>query len=143
MNFIRDLFWNFQEFHLNSVFLVDNTKRTPYGKGVVKVYLLDIGEQMISNVWYVPTFKNNLLSLVTIRQGHQVIMKYRLVKINSFKQNMKTMMIGYEDGKLLRMKGTVIPRHSDFAGVVSTSISPIRLWHVRYGHLNFESLSQL
>jgi len=41
------------------------------------------------------------------------------------------------------MKGTIIPRHSDFARAVSTSISPVILWHVRYGHLNFESLSQL
>ena len=65
-----------------------------------------------------------------------------LVKINSVKQNMKIVMIGYEDGKLLRMKGTVIPRNSDFAGAVSTDISPIRLWHVRYGHLNFDCLSQ-
>ena len=52
-------------------------------------------------------------------------------------------MTGYEDGKLLRMKGIVIPRHSDLAGVVTTSISPIILWHVTYGNLNFESLSQL
>jgi hypothetical protein len=66
-----------------------------------------------------------------------------LVKINLVKQNMKTMMTGYEDRKLLRMKGTTIPRHSDFVGLVSTGISPIRLWHVRYGHLNFDSLSQL
>jgi hypothetical protein len=99
---------------------------------------------MISNVWYVPNFKKNLLSLVTNRQArHQVIMEDGLVKINSVKQNMKTMMIGYEDGKLLRMEGTVIPRHLDFAGTISRCISPIILWHVRYGHLNFESLHQL
>jgi hypothetical protein len=144
MTFRRDFFWNFQECHLNSIFLEDNNKHNPYGKGVVKVYLPDIREQMISNVWYVPTFKKNLLSLVTIQQeGHQVIMEDGLVKINSVKQNMKTMMTSYEDGKLLRMKGTVIPRHSDFVGAISTCISPIRLWHVRYGHLNFESISQL
>jgi hypothetical protein len=143
MTFRRDFFWNFQECHLNSIFLVDNMKHTPYGKGVVKVYLPDIGERMVSNVWYVPTFKNNFLYLFTIRQaGHQVIMEDGLVNINSVKQNMKTLMTGYEDGKLLRMKGTVIPRHSDFPGAVSTCISPIRLWHVRYGHLNFEILSQ-
>ena len=51
------------------------------------------------------------------------------------------MMTGYEDGKLLRMKGIVIPRNFDFAGVASTDISLIILWNVRYGHLNFESLS--
>jgi hypothetical protein len=76
---------------------------------------------MISNVWYVPTFKKNLLSLVSIRQaGHQVILEDGLVKINSIKQSLKTVMTGYEDGKLLRMKGTVIPRNSDFAGAVTT-----------------------
>jgi hypothetical protein len=52
-------------------------------------------------------------------------------------------MTGYEDGKLLRMKGTDIPSHFDFAGAVSIGISPIRLWHVRYVHLNFKSLCQL
>ena len=57
-----------------------------------------------------------------------------LVKINSVKHNLKTVMTGYEDGKLLQMKGIVIPRHSDFAGAGTTSISSIRLWHVRYGH---------
>ena len=66
-----------------------------------------------------------------------------LVKINSVKQNFQTVMTGYEDGKLLRMKGTIIPRHFDFAGAVTTGISPIILWHVRYVHLNFDSLSQL
>ena len=99
---------------------------------------------MISNVWYVPTFKQNLLSLVTIRQvGNMVIMEDGLVKINSVKQNMKIVMTGYEDGKLLRMKRTIIPRNSDFAGAASIEISPIRFWHVRYGHINFECLSQL
>ena len=50
-----------------------------------------------------------------------------LVKINSAKQSLKTIMAGYEDGKLLQMKGIVIPKHSDFAGAVITGISPIRL----------------
>eukprot|EP00253_Pinus_taeda_P004274 PITA_04274 len=140
----RDFFWNFQDCQLHSIFLADDTKHTPYGKGVVKVFLPGIGEKMISNVWYVPSFKKTLLSLVMIRQaGHQVIMEDGLVKINLVKQNLKIVMTGYEDGKLLRMKGTVIPRHSDFAGAVTTSISPVRLLHVRYGHLSFESLSQL
>eukprot|EP00253_Pinus_taeda_P022127 PITA_22127 len=67
----RDFFWNFQECQLDSIFLADDTKHTPNGKGVVKVFLPDIGEKMISNVWYVPSFKKNLLCLVTIRQaGH-------------------------------------------------------------------------
>ena len=56
---------------------------------------------------------------------------------------MQIVMTSHEDGKSLRMKGTIIPRNSDFAGTKSTYISPIRLWHVRYGHLKFDILSQL
>jgi hypothetical protein len=70
MTFQRDLFLTFQECQLNSIFLVDDTTHTPCGKGTVKVSLSRIGEKMISNVWYVPTFKNNLLSLVMIRQSN-------------------------------------------------------------------------
>ena len=56
-----------------------------------------------------------------IRQaGHMVIMEDGLIKIKSVKQNMKTFMTGYEDGKLLRMIGTVIPRNYNFAREVST-----------------------
>jgi hypothetical protein len=57
-------------------------------------------------------------------------MENGLVKINSTKENFKTIMTGYEDGKLLRMKGRVIPRKQDFAGAIDSRISPIRLWHV-------------
>lgn len=47
--------------------------------------------------------------------------------------NYKTLMIGYENGKLLRIKGTIIPRIQEFTGLVETGITPIRLWHVRFG----------
>ena len=45
-------------------------------------------------------------------------MRYGLIKIHSIKQNYKTIMTGYEDGKLLRMKGTVIRRKHDFEAIV-------------------------
>ena len=103
---------------------------------------------MISNVWYVPTFKKKLLSLVVIHQlGHQIVMEDGILLVNSKKDTYKTIMIGYEDEKLLRMKGTVIPRSKEhlkeFAGLVETNVSPIRLWHIRFGHLNLDSLVQL
>jgi hypothetical protein len=65
------------------------------------------------------------------------------IKINSVKQNFKTIMNGYEDGKLLRIQGTIIPRKQDFAASMDLSPSSLRLWHYRFGHLNFESLSKL
>ena len=53
-------------------------------------------------------------------------------------------MTGYEDRKLLRMKGTFIPiskEHlKEFASLIETDVSPIRLWHIHFGHLNVDSL---
>ena len=69
-----------------------------------------IGERLISNVWYVPTFKKNLLSLVVIHiLGHQIVMEDGILLVNSKKDAYKIVMTCYEDGKLLRMKGTIIP----------------------------------
>jgi hypothetical protein len=42
------------------------------------------------------------------------------------------MMTRYEDGKLLRMKGIIIPRMKEFVGSIETGITPIRLWHVHF-----------
>jgi hypothetical protein len=75
MTYHRDCFWNYQDVQLNPIYLADDTTHIPQGKGSIKVFLPGIGEKWISNVWYVPTFKKKLLSLVTIPQvGHQIIM---------------------------------------------------------------------
>jgi hypothetical protein len=144
MCYKKDYFWTYQDMELNPIYLADDTSHTPQGKGSVHFFLPGIGKVLLSNVWYVPSFKKNLLSLVLIRQGgHQIIMEDGLIKINSVKNNFKTMMNGYEDGKLLRIQGTIIPRNQDLATSVDLSSSSLRLWHYRFGHLNFEILSKL
>jgi hypothetical protein len=106
MCYIKYYFWTYQDMELNPIYLVDDTTHTPQGKGSVHFSLPGIGKVLLSNVWYVPTFKNNLLSLVLIRQGgHKIIIgRWKLIKINSVKHNFKTVMKGYEDGKLLRIQ---------------------------------------
>jgi hypothetical protein len=59
-------FWTYQDMELNPIYLADDTTHTPQGKGSVHFSLPGIGKVLLSNVWYVPTFKNNLLSLVLI-----------------------------------------------------------------------------
>jgi hypothetical protein len=66
-----------------------------------------------------------------------------LIKNKSVKNNFKAVMNGYEDGKILRIQGTVIPRNQDLVALVDLSSSSLRLWHYRFGHLNLEILSKL
>jgi hypothetical protein len=144
MTYHRDYFWNYKDVQLKPIYLVDDTTHIPQGRGSVKFFLSRIGEKWVSNVWYVPSFKKKLLSLVTIRQArHKIVMEDGLVKIMSVKDNLKTIMIGYEDGKLLRMDGNVIKRKEEVATTTNSKMSSFRLWHFRFGHLNFESLLKL
>jgi transposase InsO family protein len=144
MTYRRDYFWNYKYVQLKPIYLADDTTHIPQGRGSVKFFLLGIFEKWISNVWYVPSFKKKLLSLVTIRQdGHKIVMEDGLVKIMSVKDNLKTIMSGYEDGKLLRMNGKVIKRKEEVATTSNSKMSSFRLWHFRFGHLNFESLLKL
>jgi len=48
---------NYQDFHLSSFFLADDTTHILQGKCSVKVFLPRIGESIISIVWYIPSFK--------------------------------------------------------------------------------------
>jgi hypothetical protein len=50
--------------------------------------------------------------------------------VNSINDNFKTIMVGYEDGKLLRLKGRAITRKQSFVGAIDSRISLSRLWHV-------------
>jgi hypothetical protein len=52
-----------------------------------------------------------------------------LVKIKSEKDNLKIIMKGYEDGKLLRMNGKVIQRKEEFATTMNSKMSSFRLWN--------------
>jgi hypothetical protein len=54
-------------------------------------------------------------------------MQYGLVNIKPEKDNLKTIISRYEDGKLLRMKGKVITRKHDFATAVNSEMSSFRL----------------
>jgi hypothetical protein len=109
--------------------LADDTTHIPQGKCSMKVFLPRIGEKWISNVWYVPSFKKKMLSLVTIRQAsHQIIMQDGSVKIKSKNDNLKTIMTRYEDGKLLRMNGKVIQRKQEVATTMNSEMSSFRLW---------------
>jgi hypothetical protein len=43
----------------------------------------------------------------------------------------------YEEKFFFSIKGTIIPHKHDFATIVKLSSSSLRLWHYRFGHLNF------
>jgi hypothetical protein len=144
MCYIKDYFWTYHDTKVNPIYSVDDTSHTPQEKGSVHFILPRIGKVLLSNVWYVPYFKNIFLSLVLIREGgHQIIMEDGLIKINLVKNKLKTMMNGYEYGIFFTIQGIVIPHNEDLTTLVDLSFTSLRSWHYRFFHLNFESLSKI
>ena len=54
-------------------------------------------------------------------------MEKGILMINSENNGLKIVIARYEYGKLIRMRGLVIPRMKGFAGVVETRITSVRL----------------
>jgi hypothetical protein len=100
---------------------------------------------ILHDVLYLPKLQRKLLSSVHIQQqGHYIHMFDGEVETNRSSHNM-LIMIGWEDGRLLKLKGTFAQTHN-FAylshhdeGTSSSSL----LWHVRFGYINYDIVHML
>ena len=67
-----------------------------------------------------------------------------IIEIRKYSDN-QVIMIGYEDGKLLKLKGSSA-RFQNYAYLSQHgegNMSSSSLWHARFGHLNYNSLRLL
>ena len=67
-----------------------------------------------------------------------------IVEIRKSSDNQVTM-TGYEDGKLLKLKGSSarVQKYAYFSQHGEGNLSSRLLWHARFGHLNYNSLHLL
>ena len=97
------------------------------------------GHQFISNVYYVPNMKNNILSLgQLLERGYVINMANRCLLIRDERERLITKVQTTKNKMfLLNVQGGDVKCLS--ACVKSTSC----LWHLRFGHLNFDGLKLL
>lgn len=105
----RDLFWTFQESTSSSISLADNSSHQVLGSRHIKINFSTGVEALIQDVWYVPSLRKNLLSLVKLRKnGLQIIMEDGFCKLNKIEANYQTIATGFEDANLLKLQGKVV-----------------------------------
>ena len=74
--------------------------------GTIQLKMPGFPDFLLKNVLYLPELQRILLSLVQIRQqGHSIHMFDGIVEIRKSSDN-QVIMTGYEDGKLLKLKGS-------------------------------------
>lgn len=134
----KDWFFSLDESFREFVKLGNNSKMTVMGKGNIRLRINGI-TQTITEVFYIPDLKNNLLSLGQLQQKNLTIVF----------QNDTCKVYHSDRGLIIE---TQMSSNRMFA-VPAFAISPTSfqatcedstyLWHCRYGHLNFKGLKLL
>jgi hypothetical protein len=144
MTFRRDFFEELNENVDGVISFANRFSLKPTRIGTIMLKLPGFRDFLLHNVLHLLELQRNLLSLVHIRQqGLSIHLFDGKVEIRS-SDNM-VVMIGWEDERLLNLKGTST-RAQNFAylshhdeGTLSSSL----LWHARFGHINYDSLRVL
>ncbi|CAJ2629918.1 unnamed protein product [Trifolium pratense] len=121
-----------------SVKLGDDSRMEVKGKGNLRLCINGI-TQIITNVYYIPGLKNNLLSIGQLQQkGLTIIFKHDYCKVYH-----------EERGLIMSTKMTANRMYVVHAAITipmclkTSKLDNNELWHCRYGHLSFKGLNTL
>ncbi|KAA0056914.1 Retrovirus-related Pol polyprotein from transposon TNT 1-94 [Cucumis melo var. makuwa] len=117
----------------------DATKIPVKGKDKILINLKNGKHEFISNVYYVPNMKNNILSLgQLLEKGYNILMKdySLLIRDNHDKIIAKVQMT--------KNRMFLLNIQTDVAQCLKSCLKdPNWIWHLRFGHLNFDGLRLL
>ncbi|KAG6470274.1 hypothetical protein ZIOFF_071339 [Zingiber officinale] len=135
----KGLFTNFDERSIGNITFGDLSQKPIKGKGEILFELQNGKKVCISDVYYVPDIKNNLLSIgQLLEKGYDIQMKDLTLSIYDKSNNLITH-VTMTKNRLFPLKLSI---NEEKCFKASTMDSPT-LWHLRYGHLNFETLKLL
>ncbi|GMI66347.1 hypothetical protein HRI_000304000 [Hibiscus trionum] len=133
------MFSELDEAFRSTVSFGDNSKVSVMGKGNVKIHTNENTTQVISNVFFVPDLKTNLLSVGQLQEkGYEIFIKDGVCRIQD--ENL---------GLIAQVNMTTNWMFPLYLNNATQSCFSARmkneawLWHFRYGHLNFGGLKLL
>jgi len=135
----RNMFTELDELVSGNIHFGDESKILVKGKGKISICLKNGKHDFISNVYYVPNMKSNILSLgQLLEKGYDIHMKDHSLLMKDAKGNLVA--------KVEMSKNRMFPLHisNDIAKCLKSCYKDSSwLWHLRFGHLNFGGLKLL
>ncbi|KAJ4769831.1 polyprotein [Rhynchospora pubera] len=135
----KHMFTEMQEVVDGHVSFGDASKVKVEGQGKVLIQLKNGSETFITNVYYVPDIKSNILSLGQLLElGYTVVIKDRTLYLRD-KNDRLIAQVEMTKNRMFKLNLMNVQAKCLKACVVDKAW----LWHLRFGHLNFGGLKEL
>lgn len=134
----KESLFDLQEFNGEKVLMGNNTHSEVKGIGKLKIVNPDNSVVILTDVRYIPTMANNLISYGQLEkngcnyEGKDFVVQF-------YKGDMKIIYGKYKDG-LYYLQGQVVRGE---AAVVKTSVNLTNRWHSRLGHMSLKCMNIL
>ncbi|KAK2973572.1 hypothetical protein RJ640_030697 [Escallonia rubra] len=135
----KHLFIEIDELMTGNITFGDMSKIPVKGKGKILIKLKNRGHQFISNFYYVPEMKANILSMgQLLEKGYDIHMKDKCLYLRDDKGSLITRV------PMLSNRMFLMNIHHDAPKCLKACFdNQSWLWHLRLGHLNFRGLKLL
>ncbi|KAL1549229.1 hypothetical protein AAHA92_17359 [Salvia divinorum] len=135
----RSMFVELDELVSGNVSFGDESKILVKGKDKILIRLKNGAHDFISNVYYVPNTKNNILSLgQLLEKGYNIHMKDYSLSIRDGKNNLIAKV------PISKNRMFLLNAQNDVVKCLQACYKDMSwLWNLRFGHLNFGSLKLL
>lgn len=136
----KKMFSDFDGEFRHLVKLGNNTKMNVEGKGSVKLNINGV-QHVVTEVYYVPDLKNNLLSVGQWQEkGLSILMHEGKCRIYHPRRGLIIETTMTANRMFVIMAGVVVTPTSCF---LTSTLDLPKLWHCRYGHLSYKGLKIL
>lgn len=135
-------FSDLEEVVNRTVKLGNDMRMAVVAKGSIRVKLNGM-TQVISDVYYIPELKNNLLSIGQLQEkGLAILIKDGTCKVFHPKRGL-IMQTDMSSNRMFYLSVSIIPGNSLCLQAEDVSEKEAYMWHCRFGHLNHKGLQTL
>jgi hypothetical protein len=135
----KDNFIELDEVIRGKVNFVNYSKVAIKGKCMILIKLKDESHQFIGDVYYILTIKSNILSLgQLLEKGYEIKMKYHTLTLLDTKGDMIAKVTMTKNRMFILNIETDVPKYPNACVKDETW-----LWHMKLGHVNFDSLKMM